>query len=351
MGEKSAVHVAKPGELLRHRLAPSSLADRLRGGLVHVLVWGAGMFVGPCSPFILAILLWCGRVVTAAIFAAAIAYSFVFPPKESPLFCRLFLQSAYWLRKGSTLWIGSEILEAAKAAGDDIAKDHMVCYHPHGVIPLGFSINGAIRAKARTLDVFERNELPFDHTVSGVQAQVLFRMPLLRHILLSFGCCEPATKSAMFKLFRARKTFGIIPGGSEEVSIHERGKEKVYIRKRAGFLKYALQHGFKVVVVYNFGENDLYRSSSLLRPLNLWLVKNFGFVLPVFWGWWAFPLLPNPDIGLNTVFGAVLDLPKIQEPTDADVAVWHEKYIEALTSVFETHKAQFGYADRTLIIE
>ena len=346
MGETPAarVRIAKPGSLRRHRLAPASLADRVRGAAVHVMIWGFGMFVGPLSPVILAALLWRGFVFAAVVFVAAMAYPFVFRVKESPFFCRVFLQSAYWMRNGASLWIDAGIY-------DDFRKGHMACYHPHGVIPLGFSLNGAVRGKARTLDSFERNERPIDHNASGVQAPVLFRVPFLRHVLLSFGCSEPATKAAMFKLFRAGTTFGIVPGGSEEVAIHEYGKEKVYIRKRAGFLKYALQHGYKVAIVYSFGENDLYRSFSLLRPLNLWLVKKFGFVLPAFCGWWAFPLLPRPDGALNTVVGAVLDLPKIEEPADTDVETWHRTYIEALTSVFDTHKAQFGYADRTLIIE
>jgi hypothetical protein len=85
-----------------------------------------------------------------------------------------------------------------------------------------------------------------------------------------------------------------------------------------------------------------------MRPLNLWLVKRFGFVLPVFWGTWWCPLLPRSDVPLNTVYGKALEFPRIDEPTPADVAKWHGLYVEALEEVFETHKAQFGYADRQL---
>lgn len=80
----------------------------------------------------------------------------------------------------------------------------------------------------------------------------------------------------MKKLLAAKTAFGIIPGGSEDVAIHEHGKENVYINSRYGFIKYALQHGYCLILAYTFGENDQYYSLSCLRPLNLWLVKRFS---------------------------------------------------------------------------
>ena len=63
----------------------------------------------------------------------------------------------------------------------------------------------------------------------------------------------------------------------------------------------ALQYGYTVVIAFTFGESDLYRSLSLMRPVNLFLVKRFGFVLPVFAGWPFLPLLPRTDVELHTV--------------------------------------------------
>ena len=113
-------------------------------------------------------------------------------------------------------------------------------------------------------------------------------------------------------------------------------------------LRYALQHGYTVVIAFTFGESDLYSSVSAVRPLNLWLVKKFGFVLPIFCGSWFYPLLPRRDVALHTVMGKAIKLPRIEEPTDEQVAAWHETYMRELEGVFERHKAQFGYADRTL---
>lgn len=63
----------------------------------------------------------------------------------------------------------------------------------------------------------------------------------------------------------------------------------------------ALQYGYTVVIAFTFGESDLYRSLRVMRPLNLWLVKRFGFVLPIFAGCWWCPLLPRTDVQLHTV--------------------------------------------------
>jgi len=325
--------------------ASDSPLSRLQGAVAFLVVWGLGQFVGPLSPLLLA---WSACYLPALVvvaLASAMAYPFLVRPESlySPRWCRFVLSQAGWLKGGATLWATDKVMTLA----DRINEGVMVAYHPHGLIPCGFCLNGAVRARAQEPSALPA-WLPLKPVVSGVQAPVLFRVPLLRHILLAFGCCVPATKARVRRLLADRTTFGIIPGGSEEVAIHQPGRENIYLKKRAGFLKYALQEGYTVVIAFTFGESDLYSSLSLLRPLNLALVRRFGFVLPLFWGTWFCPLLPRRDVALNTVFGDALELPRIPEPTAEQVAQYHEQYMAALEAVFEEHKAQFGYADRKL---
>mmetsp|Transcript_95143 Transcript_95143/g.307224 ORF Transcript_95143/g.307224 Transcript_95143/m.307224 type:complete len:339 (-) Transcript_95143:220-1236(-) len=328
--------------------AENDLLTRLQGALAFLFVFGLGEFVGPLSPLLLA---WSAAylppVVVAAL-AALMAYPFLVQPESlySPRFCRFVLSMAGWLKGGASLWATEDVLKLA----DGINEGIMVTFHPHGLIPCGFCLNGAVRARAQDNARYVPPWLPLKPCVSGVQAPVLFRVPILRHILLAFGCCVPATKAGMRRLLSRRTTFGIIPGGSEEVAIHQPGRENLFIKKRAGFLKYALQHGYTVVIGFTFGESDLYSSLSAVRPLNLWLVRRFGFVLPVFWGSRLLPLLPRGDVALNTVFGKALRLPRIEEPTAEQVQEWHARYVRELEALFEEHKAQFGYADRTLTL-
>lgn len=51
------------------------------------------------------------------------------------------------------------------------------------------------------------------------------------------------------------KPVGINPGGFEESTINTPKENRVYIRNRKGFIKYALRHGSTLYPVFNFGEN------------------------------------------------------------------------------------------------
>ena len=371
IGEASHEHRALPITPMAlthcHTIGASdTFLSRLQGALAFTVVWGLGQFVGPLSPLLLGVAAFYLPSWLVLILISSVAYPFLVPNESlySPRFCRFVLSKAGWLKGGSTLWASEDVLKLKDRVNESI----MVCYHPHGLIPCGFSLNGAVRARAQDNATYLPPWLPLNASVSGVQAPVLFKIPVrlhaeclphcmlsacliwqvLRHILLAFGCCVPATKEGVHHLLSTRTTFGIIPGGSEEVALHQNGRENLYLKKRAGFLKYALQHGYTLVIAFTFGESDLYKSVSALRPLNLWLVKTFGFVLPIFWGTWFFPLLPRRDVPLHTVFGKALHLPKIENPTAAQVAEWHATYMRELEDLFDRHKGQFGYGDRML---
>lgn len=59
---------------------------------------------------------------------------------------------------------------------------------------------------------------------------MLFKIPLIRHFLLSFGCVRPATKREMFKHMAQKTPLGLLPGGSEEIILSKHGRERVYIK-------------------------------------------------------------------------------------------------------------------------
>lgn len=149
-------------------------------GAVSFLVWGLRWFIGPLSPLLL---LASGAVLpgwATLVLAALLIYPYLAPEGSlySPAFCRFSLSMAAWLKGGSTLWITDEVLQAMPA-DESCSSGFMVCYHPHGLIPCGFTLNGAVRARAKRSEAMPL-WLRFDATVSGVQAPVLFRVPILR---------------------------------------------------------------------------------------------------------------------------------------------------------------------------
>ena len=53
------------------------------------------------------------------------------------------------------------------------------------------------------------------------------------------------------------------------------------------------------------------------------------------------PLIPK-SLPLETVIGAPVAVPTITDPTDAQVVEARDRYVTALTALFEAHKARYG---------
>ena len=84
--------------------------------------------------------------------------------------------------------------------------------------PSPLSQNGAIRFRAEDEASYSTPELSAIgiermRRADGVQAPVLFRIPLLANALIGFGCCTPATKKDMHKLFKNKIDFGELGTG------------------------------------------------------------------------------------------------------------------------------------------
>ena len=332
--------------LISHQLEPD--AGKIRGALSIVAILGC-MVLGPCLPVAALIALCRGYATLATMLATFVAITLT-TGAHSPKLCAAYLKAAGWFPE---VWL--HVTRDALAAMRGPAST-LWCMHPHGTsIGFGFSLNGAVRFKTGDDMRYAPRELvegvPSERraTCDGVMAPVLFRIPLLRQILLGFGCATPATKRRMCDLMRRGVDFGILPGGMHEVALYTRGRDRIY--SRPGFIKYALQHGVCLLPAFTFGESDLYTNlrAPLYRSICEFTLSRFGFIIPVFWGprWWC-PLLPRDDVALHTVVAEPVRLPRIENPTRSDVEQWHCAYVAALTRLYDTHKAQFGYHDREL---
>ena len=342
----SAAAAASP-TLVHHQLPSHGL---LLGALAITSIFVC-MILGPMIPGIIVLLFWFGYWKVALALTIGTVLSMV-TARHSKTWCRFYTLAAGWFRPGVHIHMERRALEAIAASPS------MWCMHPHGTsIGFGFSLNGAVRLRTEDEATYLPSEfvesIPIERCrkADGVQAPILFKIPLMRSALLGFGCCTPATKKDMARLFTKNIDFGILPGGMEEVALFTKGRERVFLKKRAGFIKYALQYGYLVQPAYTFGESDLYTSLQAGQGARMWMLKKLGFVLPVFWGpyWWcgAF-FLPSRDIPIHTVVGSPLKLPIIAEPTPEDVALWHARYVAAVTEIFDTYKGRFGYGDRSL---
>ena len=119
--------------------------------------------------------------------------------------------------------------------------------------------------------------------------------------------------------------------------------------RRKGFVKYALQFGYKLRPCFSFGEEKTYYTVNAFEKLRMKLLANNNMPPVIFLG--KYGVLPCDDFELTCIVGEPIQCPKIEKPTAADVDKYHALYIEGLRKVFDDHKAKYAHADAVLELE
>lgn len=224
--------------------------------------------------------------------------------------------------------------------------------HPHG----GLAFNRA--AVGFCMSNLWDAAFPQLPNLKVLTASAAFYVPLIREMWLASYCIEASKKVAVKALEDGGPGTAMLvyPGGEKEQLLTKRGKERVYLSGRKGFIKLALEQGLEIVPVYAFGESDLYEHSSFLLDLRQRIQKSIGAAVPLIYG--QFGLLPYfPENGVRLVFGAPIGLfqgggkwEKGAKVTDDMINVAHKLYVEKLRELFDKEKGAMGYGDRELEI-
>ncbi|KAJ8600873.1 hypothetical protein CTAYLR_006986 [Chrysophaeum taylorii] len=226
-------------------------------------------------------------------------------------------------------------------------KQYIFGVHPHGALAFN---RGAL---GFAYDVLWNAAFPgLDFRV--LTAAAAFKVPLIREMWLWTFCCD-AGKATARRVLGAGKSIIVYPGGEREQLLTKRGEHILYLTKRKGFVKLALQTGVPLVPMYAFGETDLYTHHGLFLGLRQWLVQAFGVAVPLISG--SCGLLPYKT-PVAIVVGDPIPMPRPcgggggegKEPTQADIDDYHAAYVKALTDLFETNKEAKGYKDAALVI-
>jgi len=206
----------------------------------------------------------------------------------------------------------------------DIKQSHsLFCFHPHGVFCYGM---GLARFKEERL---------WNNVICGTRA--LTYLPFGGLLALWFGA-KSVDASNFEKFMKQGSNISFIPGGFEEATLTHNEKDRVFIKNRKGFIKYALRHGYNVHPVYTFGENKTYNSLNNFDKFCLFINK---LKLPKLLFWGKFWLLPRDDVELNCVIGEGIKFPVIENPTSDEINQYHELYLNKLKSLYDKHKTAF----------
>ena len=205
--------------------------------------------------------------------------------------------------------------------------------HPHGVFPLGqwLSVPYSCDPDADATDAAVLAALPT--RMRGGVASVLLHVPMLRHLMAWVGMA-PAAKDTVRRLLGRGISVVLIPGGIAEIFHSSPDVEVVLLRKRLGFVRAAVAAGVPLVPIYCFGNTAAFHCARLPERLAA-ASRALRVSLVCFWGRAGLPLPFRTK--LLVVVGAPLTL----RPGESAEEL-HARYIEALTALFDRHKARMG---------
>jgi hypothetical protein len=168
-------------------------------------------------------------------------------------------------------------------------------------------------------------------------------------------------------------------GGIAELFVSSEKEETLYLKKRKGFIKLALQCGVDVVPIYLFGNTtclSVFKTEMLAA-----LSRKTQVSITYFWGRYMLPI-PRPvkvnfelqrqslmmlksrvtssnssfvtslcKLKFLYVSGQPLGMPKIENPTQEDIDLWHSRYCGEVTRIFDTYKERVpDYKHKKLVI-
>lgn len=214
-------------------------------------------------------------------------------------------------------------------------KQIVLSCHPHGVMTW--------QHFAQMTDGIKFLSSVIKHPRCDICASVLFRIPVLREILLMLGCVD-ASSPVCHRLLKAGYSMQLFCGGEREQLLANPAKHVVHVKSRKGFVKLAIQYKTPIVPCYTFNEDRMYTTSSFMLKARLKLAKLTRISIPIAWGRW-FTIIPH-KLPLIVCVGAPIE---VEGKTIDQV---HEEYMAALVALFDRHKVTVkGYENSVLRLD
>ncbi|XP_055838105.1 diacylglycerol O-acyltransferase 2-like isoform X1 [Episyrphus balteatus] len=235
-------------------------------------------------------------------------------------------------------------------------RNYLLACYPHGVAGIGIFTNMGV-------DISKWDELfPKVRPKAGTLA-FQFSTPFWRHIVKLWGLISVTRKSLLNNLTTSHdpndplnaadgytaSAVAVVVGGAREALDSKPGKYIITIKERKGFVKLAMQAGAAIVPVFSFGEVDVFDQldnppNSFVRNMQLMVKKVTGIAPLIILGRGFFQynigMLPQRR-RIVQVVGAPIDVPKSDNPKKEDVEKYHQKFMDDLNALFETHKAKY----------
>mmetsp|Transcript_21984 Transcript_21984/g.33563 ORF Transcript_21984/g.33563 Transcript_21984/m.33563 type:complete len:364 (+) Transcript_21984:132-1223(+) len=266
--------------------------------------------------------------------AISIAFPRSFPGE------RLYQYPAKWIMSCAEEYFGLQTVFEDEDAIRDSDKAIIFALEPHDMLPF------SVFAFSPYLKRVPGKE------VSALMTSVVFALPFIKQVYTWVGG-NPVDKKTFLSRLGNNLAVSFVPGGVQEVTMMDPNKPDeilLFLKKRKGFIKIALQTGSPIVPVFNFGLIGSYKYFLPRGKLMSKFARFIGFLPVIFWGRFGIPMgIPNPNVQ-TLVFGEVIQVPKEEQPTQESIDKYHALVVDEMGKLFERHKEQYGYSDRTLRI-
>lgn len=209
----------------------------------------------------------------------------------------------------------------------DKKEKFMFLEFPHGIFPMGqFLSASCIR------------EIEEDQMIVGTGADIIFKIPIMRHIMAWVGT-HPASRKNITRVLDKWGRIAIIPGGIAEMYLVNTKSEDIYLSKRTGTIKAAIQEGAHIVPAFFFNNSKLFTvlgEGSSDKSLLSRLSRSFRMSIVFFYGRFYLPIPYRIPLKLTT--GDIIMVKQIANPTDADIDAVMQKVVNAVTKLYNEQR-------------
>uniref|UniRef100_G3ST34 Acyltransferase n=1 Tax=Loxodonta africana TaxID=9785 RepID=G3ST34_LOXAF len=232
-------------------------------------------------------------------------------------------------------------------------RNYILGSHPHGIMGLGIFCN--FGTEATEVSKKFAGIRPYLATLAGN-----FRMPVLREYLMSGGICPVKRGQVEPRQGHSGQVSQVYAGylGGAEIQPVSPGLLKVRSPSRKAKIHSILEHGR--------GDSSPSLSPQELRVFQHIRVPTGTTRREILTPWQSFVCLFNARSDLHmaarnmtqssyrnpqqsALVGEPITIPKVEQPTQKDIDLYHSMYMEALVKLFDNYKTKFGLPETEVL--
>ena len=216
------------------------------------------------------------------------------------------------------------------------SKRYIFFVFPHGIFPMGQVISASLI-----------REITPGKMVCGTGADVIFSFPIMRHIMAWVGT-RPAKRDHMQRIFEEGHFCAVIPGGIAEMYVTSTAEETIYLKKRQGTVKLAIQQGANIVPVFFFGNTKIFDTPSTSSSESFFsrISRKIRASIIFFYGYWYLPIPYRHPIRM--VFGDIIEVKQNANPTEEEINDTLQRVIANVEKLYKEKKPE--WEERPLVI-